>query len=196
MSIKHKYVEPVLIFLAVYIFNYLFCMVGEMLFIYSYNYLAEVIPSVVKTVNPIHTPDEYTVYLKGVATIGAFVCLMIINYVSLRLDNEKFEFIIDKTDGQYRMVDGIKLYFREFWKSDVIASTVAVCGLVIASGFIPQKILDYGLNIVFKLGVSLVDFYGIAISAVIAVIFSLITRILSVPLALRVWRALWLSGSV
>ena len=196
MSIKHKYVEPVFIFLAVYLFSYLFCQVGEMLFIYIYNYLAEVIPIVVKTVNPMHMPDEYALYLKWIATSGAFVCLMIINYVSLRLDNQKFELIINKTDGQYRMTDGIKLYFGEFFKSDVIASTVAIGVLVLASGFIPEKFLDYGLIILFKLGASLVEFYGIVGSVVIAIFFSFVTRMLSIPLALRVWRALWLSGSV
>lgn len=196
MSIKHKYVEPVLIFLAVYLFNYLLCQCGELLFIYSYSYLAEVMPSVVETVNPIHTPAEYELYLKGVATVGALVALFIMNYVSLRLDNEKFEYIITKTDGQYRLVDGVKLYFGEFFKSDAIASTVAVGVLVMGAYFIPEKLLDKGLLFVFKLGVSLIDFYGPVGAVVIAVLFSFITRIISVPLCVRTWRALWLSGSV
>ena len=196
MSIKHKYVEPVLIFLAVYLFNYLLCQCGELLFIYSYSYLAEVMPSVVETVNPIHTPDEYELYLKGVATVGALIALFIMNYVSLRLDNEKFEYIITKTDGQYRLVDGVKLYFGEFFKSDAIASTVAVGVLVMGAYFIPEKLLDKGLLFVFKLGVSLIEFYGPVGAVVIAVLFSFITRIISVPLCVRTWRALWLSGSV
>lgn len=196
MSIKHKYVEPVLIFLAVYLFNYLLCQCGELLFIYSYSYLAEVMPSVVETVNPIHTPDEYELYLKGVATVGSLIALFIMNYVSLRLDNEKFEYIITKTDGQYRLVDGVKLYFGEFFKSDAIASTVAVGVLVMGAYFIPEKLLDKGLLFVFKLGVSLIEFYGPVGAVVIAVLFSFITRIISVPLCVRTWRALWLSGSV
>ena len=196
MSIKHKYVEPVLIFLAVYLFNYLFCHIGEMLFIYSYNYLSEVVPSVVKTVNPMHMPDEYALYLKAIATSGAFVCLFMINYVSLRLDNQKFEYVIDKTDGQYRMRDGIRLYFREFFKSDLIASSAAIVVLVVGAGFIPEKFLDYGLIILFRLGASLVEHYGIVFSILISVFFSLLTRLISIPLALRTWRALWLSGSV
>ena len=196
MSIKRKYVEPVLIFLAVYLFNYLLCQCGELLFIYSYSYLAEVMPSVVETVNPIHTPDEYELYLKGVATVGALIALFIMNYVSLRLDNEKFEYIITKTDGQYRLVDGVKLYFSEFFKSDAIASTVAVGVLVMGAYFIPEKLLDKGLLFVFKLGVSLIEFYGLVGAVVIAVLFSFVTRIISVPLCVRTWRALWLSGSV
>ena len=196
MSIKHKYVEPVLIFLAVYLFGYLLCQCGEMLFIYSYNYLAEVVPSIVKTVNPIHTPEEYELYLKGIATVGAAVGLFLINYISLRLDNEKFEHVITKTDGQYTMKEGLALYFGEFFRSDVIASTVTVAVLVIAAGFIPDKLLDRGLILLFKLGASLIEFYGIVGSVVIAVVFSLLARIASIPLALKTWRALWLSGSV
>ena len=196
MSIKQKYVTPVLIFLAVYLFNYLLCQCGELLFIYSYNYLAEVMPSVVDTVNPIHTPDEYELYLKGVATFGALVGLFLINYVSLRMDNEKFEYLITKTDGQYRLKDGLKLYFAEFFKSDAIASTIAVGVLVAGASFIPEKLLDRGLIFIFRLGVSLVEFYGPVGAVAVAVLFSFVTRILSVPLCVRTWRALWLSGSV
>ena len=196
MSIKQKYVTPVLIFLAVYLFNYLLCQCGELLFIYSYNYLAEVMPSVVDTVNPIHTPDEYELYLKGVATFGALVGLFLINYVSLRMDNEKFEYLITKTDGQYRLKDGLKLYFAEFFKSDAIASTIAVGVLVAGASFIPEKLLDRGLIFIFRLGVSLVEFYGPVGAVAVAVLFSFVTRMLSVPLCVRTWRALWLSGSV
>ena len=196
MSIKQKYVTPVLIFLAVYLFNYLLCQCGELLFIYSYNYLAEVMPSVVDTVNPIHTPDEYELYLKGVATFGALVGLFLINYVSLRMDNEKFEYLITKTDGQYRLKDGLKLYFAEFFKSDAIASTIAVGVLVAGASFIPEKLLDRGLIFIFRLGVSLIEFYGPVGAVAVAVLFSFVTRMLSVPLCVRTWRALWLSGSV
>ena len=196
MSIKHKYVEPVLIFLAVYLFHYVICQCGEMLFIYSYTYISETVPSLVKTVNPISTPNEYEIYLKGIATAGAFVGLFITNYVCLRLDNAKFEHVITKTDGQYTMTDGLKLYFGEFLISDVIASSLTVFPLVLGAYFIPEKLLDKGLIFLFRLGVSLIEFYGPVGSVVIAIVFSLLTRLLCVPLALKTWRALWLSGSV
>ena len=196
MSIKHKYGEPVLIFLAVYLFHYVICQCGEMLFIYSYTYISEIIPSLVKTVNPINTPDEYEIYLKGIATAGAFVGLFIMNYVALRLDNGKFERVITKTDGQYTMRDGLKLYFDEFFISDVIASSIIIGPFVCGAYFIPEKLLDKGLIFLFRIGVSLIEFYGIVGSVAIAILFSLLTRLISVCLVLRTWRALWLSGSV
>ena len=196
MNIKHKYVEPVLIFLAVYLFNSLFCQVGELLFIYAHTYLSEMLPSVVDTVNPIHSPDEYELYLRAVATVGATVGLFLINYISLRMDNEKFEYVITKTDGQYRLADGVRLYFSEFLITDIIASTVTIGALVAGGCFIPEKLMDRGLVIIFGLGASLVEFYGPVGAVLIAVVASLITRMISVPLCVRVWRALWLSGSV
>ncbi len=196
MSIKHKYVEPVLIFLVVYLFNSLLCQCGELLFTYSYNYLAQIVPSIVKTVNPIHTPDEYDLYLKCVATAGAVIGLFLMNYVSLRLDNEKFEYIITKTDGQYRLPAGIKLYLSEFLRSDIIVSCIPVSVFITAAYFIPEKLLDRGLIIIFKLGSSLIEFYGLVGAVIVGVLFSLITRAISIPLCVRTWRALWLSGSV
>lgn len=196
MKIKHKYAEPVLIFLLVYIFNYLLFQCAEMLFIYCYNYLAETVPKAVPTVNPIHTPDEYGVYLKCAATVSAFVGLFFINYISLRLDNRKFEYIIAKTDGQYKIKNGISLYFSEFLKSDIIASASLVAPLIIGAYFIPEKLMDRGLIFIFRLGDSLIQFYGIFGAVFLGTLFSIITRIISVPLTLRTWRALWLSGSV
>lgn len=196
MSIKHKYIEPVLIFLGVYVFSYLLFGCGEMLFIYAYTYLSETIPGVVRTLNPIHTPDEYEIYLGAVSTFGALVCFWLINYISLRLDNRKFEFIISKTDGQYEIGEGLRLYFGEFLRSDIIASTVSIGVLVAGAYFIPEKLLDRGLMLLFYPGVSLIEIYGLVGAVLIAVAFSLICRLLSVPLALRTWRALWLSGSV
>ena len=196
MSIKHKYVEPVLIFLAVYIFHNVFRACSELIFIYAYNYLAEVIPNVVKTANPMTAPDQYAVYLKAVATFGAVGCLGILNYLSLRLDNKKFELIISKTDGKYRLKDGIRIYLKEFLKSDIISSTVPVAIFTAAAYFIPKKLLDYGLIYVFGLGASLADHYGLVGGVVLATVCSCVIRLLCVPFAVRTWRALWLSGSV
>ena len=196
MNIKHKYVEPVLIFLTVYIFNVVLFKCGELLFIYAYNYLTETLPHLVKTVSPIHSPDEYELYLKASVSVAAFIGLWLINYVSLRLDNKKFEYVITKTDGQYRMTEGLSLYFREFLASDAIASTLMISAFVIPAAFIPEKLMDRGLVYIFKLGEMLIGYYGIVGAVIIAVIFSLATRLISVPLCLRTWRALWLSGSV
>ena len=196
MSFKKKYLFPVFIFLAVYTFNSLFYQCGELVFIYSYTYLSETVPSIVDTVNPIHTPEKYELYLKAATTVGAFIGLFFINYVALRMDNEKFEYIITKTDGQYRLSDGIKLYLSEFWVSDVIASTVTIGTLTVCACFVPDEWLDKGLILLFKLCVSLIEFYGPVWSVLIGILFSILTRVVAIPLCVRTWRALWLSGSV
>lgn len=196
MSFKRKYVEPVLIFLTVYAFSVLFFKAGELLSIYAYSYFSSILPSDIISSNPVSDPDAYEAYTLGIALVGTFVGLWLINYISLRLDNAKFEHVISLTDGQYELAEGIKLYFKEFFVSDVIAATAIVAIVTVSAAFIPEKLMDYGLIIVFKLGDTLNSIYYPIISAVIAASFSLITRILSIPLALRTWRALWLSGSV
>ena len=143
-----------------------------------------------------HSPDEYKLYLKASATVAALIGLGLINYVSLRLDNKKFEHIITKTDGQYRMTEGIALYCKEFLISDVVASTLPIAAFIIPAAFIPEKLMDRGLVYIFKLGELLIEYYGIVGAVAVAIAFSLITRLLSAPLCLKTWRALWLSGSV
>lgn len=196
MSFKRKYVEPVLIFLAVYAFNVLFFKAGELLSIYTYSYFSSVLPSGVISSNPVSDPDAYEAYTRGVALFGTFVGLWLINYISLRLDNAKFEHVISLTDGQYELKDGIKLYFKEFFLSDVISAVAIVILITVGATFIPEKLMDYGFVFIFKIGDTLNALYHPVISVAIAATFSLVTRILSIPLAIRTWRALWLSGSV
>lgn len=196
MSVRHKYIGPVLIFLAVYAFSYLFCQAGELLCAYASSYLSSVLPGVFTVPNPIHSRDEYEAFMKASAAIGATISVGLMNYVALRLDNKKFEFIIAETDGQYTISEGIRLYLGEFLASDIISSTVIIAAAVIAAYFIPEKLMDYGLIIFLKLGASLTGYFELWQSLLIAVLSSITARLLSVPLALRTWRALWLSGSV
>ena len=196
MSIKHKYVEPVLLFLSVYIFHFYFCQIGELLFIYAFQYLAELFPSIVKVVSPFESPEKYQLYLRMASTSGAIVCMAIMNYICLRIDNRKFEFIISKTDGKYELRDGIRLYFKEFLGSDMLVTSVPVAILVFSAYFIPKKFIDMGLSLVFGLGASLVDFYYPIEAIILVVLCSVITRTIAIPFVVRTWRALWLSGSV
>ena len=196
MSIEQKYAEPVFIFLAVYIFNFILFRTGEMLFVYARGYLEEMMPHFVKAVSPMQSPTEYDKYLKAKVTIGALIGLCLINYLALRLDNKKFELIITRTDGQYRMREGVKLYCREFLLSDVIASTLPIIPFIVTAELVPEKLMDRGLIYVFKLGVSLGEFYGTVGAVIVGVIFSFSARVVCIPFVLRTWRALWLSGSV
>ena len=196
MSIKHKYVDPILLFFGVYLFHYVISLSAELAFTYVYTYLSEVVPGLVETYTPITSPDEYATYLKTVSTFGAVACIGIINYISIRLDNKRFELIISKTDGKYEIKDGINLYFKEFFESDLIAASLPISVFVAVAYFIPEKLLDKGLIIFFRLGASLTDYYGLVSAIVLAISASIVTRVLCAPFALRTWRALWLSGSV
>lgn len=196
MKLKQKYIDPILIYLAVYAASYILCQVGEMLFTYAYTYLSEVTPSLVDTVNPVHTPDEYEVYLMCISVVGVIVGLWLINYLSLRLDNKKFEYIVSKTDGKYTMREGLGLYYDEFLITDLIASTVVISVFVLGAYFIPEKWMDRGLYLIFKPGMELMKYCHPVFAVIIASTVSFTTRILSVPAAVRKWRALWLSGAV
>ena len=196
MSIRHKYVDPVLLFLGVYAFHFLINKCTELIFIYGYTYLADVLPELVKTHNPISDPDKYTLYLKAVATFGAIACIGIINYISIRLDNKRFELIISKTDGKYEIKDALRIYFMEFFESDLLAASLPLAIFVTSAYFIPEKLLDKGLILIFHLGASLTEYYGLVNALILSIVASIITRMICAPLALRTWRALWLSGSV
>ena len=196
MTFRRKYIEPILIYLAVYLASYLLCQVGEMLFTYAYTYLSEVTPNLVDTVNPIYTPDEYKLYLRCTSLSGVVVGIWLINYLALRFDNKKFEHVISKTEGKYTMREGLRLYYSEFVITDLIASTVVISAFVLGAYFIPEKWLDYGLVFLFKPGMELTSYCHPVLAVILVSAISFTTRLISVPPVVRKWRALWLSGSV
>lgn len=196
MTLKQKYIEPILIYLAVYSASYLLCQVGEMLFTYLYTYLSEVTPGIVDTVNPINTPDEYKTYVTCISLSGVIAGIWLINYLALRFDNKKFEHVISKTDGKYTMREGLRLYYSEFVISDLIASTVVISAFVVGAYFIPEKWMDYGLIFIFKPGMELMKYCHPILAVMLVSAVSFATRLISVPPVVRKWRALWLSGSV
>ena len=92
------------------------------------------------------------------------------------------------------MWDGIKLYFKEFWISDVITALILPAVIVIATYFIPDKMLGYfALILPGWLGYHMRQMYELIPAIILVAFFSFLGRILAIPLTVKSWRAAWLS---
>ena len=205
MRFKYKYIYPIAIFLLVYLFGTLIFSLGTVVANYGYSYMNYLFPRVFPTFSPISEKAEYEKYLCLVSTVGMLISYVIINFFSIRFDNKKFELVVSKTDGQYTVLEGMRLYLSEFLISDVISFVILPLVLVIPSYAIPKieqttvpvvnlliAILDYLLwmSNAFK------EYYSLTVALPIALVFAVIARLTVIPGALKHWRGAWLSGSI
>ena len=150
MKRKHKYLNPIGAFMVVYLFGYFLFNLSKTIVSSIYSYLNYLFPGTFKVYNVIHHPDQYAKLEKTLSLVSIFVVLFLINYIALRLENKKYERIISLTEGQYLLKDGITLYFKEFFISDIITSAIIPCVLVIPAFFISDKLMEYFGLIIFN----------------------------------------------
>ena len=194
MKFTHKYLNPIAVYLCVYIFGLWLFGFGCEAVEWIYTYLNHLMPDIFPLYNPIYDPEAHARLNKTWTVVGIFVTLFLINFIALRLENKKYERIIVLTDGQYLLKDGMKLYFKEFAVSDVVTAVILPVCLTIPPYFISEDTLGkFGLIIFTWLGYNMSLLYEIVPAVITVAIFSIVGRALSVPLAVRSYRAAWLS---
>jgi hypothetical protein len=194
MKFRHRYLSPVISYLIVYVFGLLIFGFSTEAVEWIYNYLNHLLPGVFPLYNPIYDPEAHARLNKSLTVVGLLVAFFLINFIALKLENKKYERIISLTDGQYLIKDGIKLYFKEFFISDVITAIVLPILIVVATYFIPDSALGYfGLMLFGWLGYNMRMLYGLIPAIIIVATFSFAGRMLAIPLTVKSWRAAWLS---
>jgi len=158
--------------------------------------LCEWFPEVFVNYSPVLEPDAYAT-LSAVLDISvAASALLIFSYVTVRYDNERMEYMISKTDGQYSTLSGAALYFPRYLLSELAVALCVPLPFVIASAFVPAHIHEYVdpvFNYLFSFSKLFTSHLGYALggAAICACIFAL--RSLSGFKALRAWQGIWLS---
>lgn len=194
MKLTHKYLNPVIAFVIVYMFGILLYNASISVVSAVYTYLNYLFPDSFPLYNKLSEKAALEELYKSFAVWGLFVALFLINFISLRLENKKYERIVILTGGEYLIKDGIKLYFKEFFGSDIITSALVPALLVIPPYFIPEKVMGYfGLIIPNWMGYSLKFDYKLIPAMLMVALFSFVGRMLSIPICVKSWRAAWLS---
>ena len=196
MKIGRRYIAPIFIFLFFGMLGFVLEYVTEYLVPMCYDVLVHLFPDVFKDVSPLTQPMEYEELTKRFTVISVFLIFLVIHYVALRCDNKRFEYIINKTDGQYSMLEGLGLYLENFLVSDLICAVIVPPVLIIPAYFIPVEIMSYGLDMPLWCGVSMMEHIDIVIATVLVIILSVVARFIVIFPTVKVWRAMWLTASV
>ena len=76
--------------------------------------LIELFPRVFHDYSPVLEIREYESAMLAVTLIASVLSLFIVTMIVTRLDNERDEFIIRKTEGFYRITGVMPLYYRTY----------------------------------------------------------------------------------
>ena len=183
-----------LAFILFFAFAYLLRHVNE--------FLAGVFPALFKIYNPIFSHDELEHQNEIIAVTSAFLSIFVATYISVRQDNLRYEHIISKTEGLYRIREGIKIYYAKFLGADIFSAiTVPIFSLGLTFITIPndaprallifKKYLEYFIAVPS----AFVDKFGFVLGALLLLCASLILRFSASYLSLFRWRASWLSNT-
>ena len=194
MKKRHKYLNPVVLYLCVYLFGLWIYAAGRGAVNWTYTYLNHLMPGIFPVYQRIYEPEAYARLEQIKSLVGIFVALLLINLIALKLDNKKYERISLLTGGEYLIKDGLKVYFKEFFVIDVIVSTVLPALLVIPAYFLSEDALGYfGLIFWNWLGYNIKSLFDLFPAMLIAATFSFCARMLIIPHCIKAWRAAWLT---
>lgn len=158
--------------------------------------LCEWFPEVFTDYSPVTQPDEYAVYSAVMSIVLSTVTVFIISYLCVRLDNERMEYVISRTEGLYTLREGMALYYPRYVGADLAVAVTCPIPLAVISLYLPEKIpaiLQSTVDYFFSFTQGYVNIFG-ALGAVLVISATiLLCRLLSGMLSLRAWQGVWLS---
>ncbi len=194
MKVGHKYLGTPMLYLCGLLLAFLPFMLVEWLLPHTLDWLSLTLGGAIPIYSEITHPEQYAAQEAALAVAEVLVTLLILEAVLTRLDNKRFEYVISKTEGLYTMREGLALYMREFLALDLVIASVLPAASVIACAFIPEIAFEYGAEFPLRLGYELYLHHGAVRASVIIVLCAVTARLISGILALRRYRAVWLSG--
>ncbi len=195
-----KYSHSILRYFVIYTLGFAIFHLISVLAGVIYNFLSEKLPNSFPDYNPLTEKAAYLSLEATLALICAAVTVLILTVLAVRYDDERYEFIISKTDGFYTLTEGGKIYARNYLCCDIISSvTVPLPFFLITRIDFPEssagilKITENVLETVTLPTEAFSDKLGFGLGIAVAIAVSLISRIPAGYTGLKRWRGLWLS---
>jgi hypothetical protein len=161
-----------------------------------YNSAARLFPKTFPLYNVVLESEKHAAQEQRLSFIALLFTVILVVYVTQRFNNERFEYLITKTDGLYYMKDAIPIYAKRFYISDIISSVIVGAAFSVPIYFIPMQFFAGGtaistLLLPFK---TLTNFLGVTVGSITLVLFFTVAHVITTPIALLYYRAKWLSG--
>ena len=162
----------------------------------TYRFLGGIFPSAFPSYDVTRGARFFDTLYTSLWFIALAVTLFVSVYLSLRYDNFKFEHIITKTDGVYKIRDILPTYINIFGKSDLLASIISGALFTIPFIFVPIQFVKNQsflatLTEPYKL---MSECFGYVLAPIVMTLLIALCYLASVPLALKYYRARWFSA--
>ena len=108
MKFKQKYLIPAAIFFVIYLFGLLLFNLSRAVISAIYAYLNHLFPDTFPIYNEIYDPELYASSEKVFSVLTVFIALFIMNLIALRLDNKKYERIVQDGSEEDRPHQAIR----------------------------------------------------------------------------------------
>lgn len=161
-----------------------------------YYLLSSLMPSVFPSYSLSAERELFEALYAALDIISVALTALTMVYISLLRDNDRFEFIITKTEGLYKVPDVLRIYVYNFGISDIISCVVSGMIFTVPIHFIPSRFV-HGASTVATLIApykTLTDLFGAVGAPTFLFSVLIVSHLISIPFALRFYRAKWLSG--
>ena len=163
-----------------------------------YPALVEWFPRIVPEYNFVNEREDYDRLYATMSVISALILICISSHVTMRMDNERMEYMITETEGLYTLSDGAKIYYSRYLWIDVYAALLIPLPLMVFDAFLPIfSFLPEGALSLIQIPLeptrALVDNLGAVFAYLVMAVTFCVARLLSGLRCIDFWRALWLS---
>lgn len=161
-----------------------------------YELLFEHFPEAFPLYNPVFEKAEYEAFILTVAYVSVSAMFLLTVYICQRFNNDRFEYVITKTDGLYKIPEILKTYVSKFALSDFISSVITALFFTVPIYFIPRQFFtasSFAVDLLTPLR-TIVEGSGIWFAAVYAIFAIIAAHAVTLPLVLKFYRAKWLTG--
>lgn len=156
-------------------------------------------PGLLPDYNFVKEREKYEQLRKILEMICASLAAVILSCLSVRYDNERFEYMITKTEGMYTLREGAALWYPRYVVSDLLVALVIPTLAVILESriipllnFLPESAIGM-LYLPLSLSSAFIAVFGEVWSVLLLFFIIYATRLLWGLRALDRFRVIWLS---
>lgn len=195
MKFASKYISPIFITLFWFLLGGAFILFFDLAVGLVYESLSIWNHDLFPTPSPISEVEAYRALQSALTIVTIIFTVITSTSFAKRFDNKRFEYLIVQTEGFYTVPERTVLYFKEFWLSDVIASSISPILLILPVYLVPEEYLA-PFYPVFWCGARMLPYFGLFEALIYVILISILSRFILIPPTLTAWRANWLTGSI
>ncbi len=193
---QKKFLTPLFKYFIIYLFLPLIYAVLFSMIRSGYNTLSQKFPEIFTRYSQVLDIEEYLMHISRCKIFAVLISVFLTSFIAAIFENTRYEMIISKTDGFFKIPQELPSYLKETSMPDALAAICPPALFVFLSSVnYPEKIEKF-VSRYLEMHLILLDAGNVATAFIIIAATAFAARIVSAPFALRRYRALWLTSFI